>query len=164
MLQIAATVACVGDAQDELMRTCSPCADFLSISLLTPRPALDMTFDRAGEIQYGDWVIVYHVRARLPSFRVVSRRLTLPWSILPQSRTQLTSEIVTRDKELQSRFGHFRHSDMVGKPWGTKLSSSNGRGFVFLLKPTPELWYVDLHRLRMSFTVYRHAMAPIASG
>ena len=42
-------------------------ADFLSISLLTRRPALDMTFDRAGEIQYGDWVIVYHVRAHFPS-------------------------------------------------------------------------------------------------
>lgn len=77
-----------------------------------------------------------------PLCRVVSRRLTLSCNNLPQSRTQLTSEIVTRDKELQSRFGHFRHSDMVGKPWGTKLSSSNGRGFVFLLKPTPELWCV----------------------
>ena len=53
---------------------------------------------------------------------------------------------------------------MVGKPWGTKLSSSNGRGFVFLLKPTPELWYVDLRRSRISLTACRHEMAPIASG
>lgn len=65
----------------------------------------------------------------------------LPTTIT-QSRTQLTSEIVTRDKDIQSRFGYFRHNDFVGKPWGTKLASSNGRGFVYLLKPTPELWSV----------------------
>ncbi|GAA5982536.1 hypothetical protein JCM10908_006689 [Rhodotorula pacifica] len=87
-----------------------------------------MGFDRAGEVQYGDWVIVYH------------------------SRTQLTSELVTRDKEIQSRYGHFRHADMVGKPWGTKLASSNGRGFVFLLKPTPELWTQALpHRTQILY-------------
>lgn len=70
------------------------------------------------------------------------RRRSLTLEPCLQSRTQLTSELVTRDKEIQSRYGHFRHADMVGKPWGTKLASSNGRGFVFLLKPTPELWYV----------------------
>lgn len=36
-----------------------------------------MTFDRTGEIQYGDWVIVYHVRAHAPVCGVVSGRLTL---------------------------------------------------------------------------------------
>ncbi|GJN94082.1 hypothetical protein Rhopal_007146-T1 [Rhodotorula paludigena] len=79
-------------------------------------------------IQYGDWIIVYN------------------------SRTDLSSVIVTRGKDIQSRYGHFRHDDMVGHPWGTKFSSSNGRGFVYLLKPTPELWTQALpHRTQILY-------------
>lgn len=100
-----------------------------------------MAFDRTSSvIEYGDWVIVYHVSEHSSSLALLNAHSTPSPPV--QSRTQLTSEVVTRDKEIQSRYGHFRHSDMVGKPWGTKLSSSNGRGFVFLLKPTPELWSV----------------------
>jgi len=107
-------------------------------------------FDRSDSIQLGDWVIIFHVRLALVSLSPLSSPssssssssvLTLD---LPQSRTQLTSEIVTRDRDIQSRYGYFRHNDFVGKPWGTKLASGNGRGFVYLLKPTPELWQVRL--------------------
>ncbi|GAA5913257.1 hypothetical protein JCM8208_003250 [Rhodotorula glutinis] len=84
-------------------------------------------FDTSDSIQYGDWVIIFH------------------------SRTQLTSEIVTRDKDIQSRYGYFRHNDFVGKPWGTKLASGNGRGFVYLLKPTPELWQALPHRTQILY-------------
>lgn len=41
-----------------------------------------------------------------------------------QNRTQVTSDVVTRDKEMQSRYGHFKHNLMVGKPWGIKVSFS----------------------------------------
>ncbi|BGP20478.1 tRNA (adenine-N(1)-)-methyltransferase catalytic subunit trm61 [Rhodosporidiobolus nylandii] len=76
----------------------------------------------------------------------------MPVSRPPPSRTSLTSEICTPGKEIQSRFGCFRHGDMVGKPWGYKLTSSNGRGFVFLLKPTPELWTLALpHRTQILY-------------
>ncbi|GAA6013916.1 hypothetical protein JCM11491_000472 [Sporobolomyces phaffii] len=79
-------------------------------------------------IQYGDWIIIY------------------------SNRTQVTSDVVTPDKEVQSRYGHFKHNLMVGKPWGIKFPSSNGRGFVYLLKPTPELWTLALpHRTQILY-------------
>ncbi|CEQ42737.1 SPOSA6832_04589, partial [Sporobolomyces salmonicolor] len=82
----------------------------------------------AETIQLGDWIIIY------------------------SSRQQVASDIVTEGKEIQSRYGYFRHNDMVGTPWGTKFASSNGRGFVYLLKPTPELWTLALpHRTQILY-------------
>mmetsp|Transcript_672 Transcript_672/g.831 ORF Transcript_672/g.831 Transcript_672/m.831 type:complete len:467 (+) Transcript_672:154-1554(+) len=51
-----------------------------------------------------------------------------------------------------NRNGHFHHDDFIGKPYGCKIRSRNnkGLGFVFLLKPTPELWARSLnHRTQI---------------
>ena len=46
------------------------------------------------------------------------------------------------------RFGLFKHSDWIGKQFGSKVVSNNGRGFVYLLAPSPELWtLVSKHHL-----------------
>ncbi|GAA6063618.1 hypothetical protein JCM10212_006441 [Sporobolomyces blumeae] len=79
-------------------------------------------------IQFGDWIIIY------------------------SNRTQVSSDVVTRDKEIQTRYGHFRHNSMVGQRWGIKFPSSNQKGFVYLLKPTPELWTLALpHRTQILY-------------
>lgn len=72
-------------------------------------------------IQYGDWIIIYSVRcgpfAALFTFSSPNASL-----VHCQNRTQVASDVVTPDKEVQSRYGHFKHNLMVGKPWGIKVS------------------------------------------
>ena len=55
-------------------------------------------------------------------------------------------------KMFYNRNGHFRHDDFIGKPFGSMVRSHNhsGYGFVYLLKPTPELWARSLlHRTQI---------------
>ncbi|KAK4056347.1 hypothetical protein OIO90_002490 [Microbotryomycetes sp. JL221] len=41
--------------------------------------------------------------------------------IVYSSRSQLDSIFVQDGAQMQSRYGHFRHSDMIGKPYGCKI-------------------------------------------
>lgn len=53
-----------------------------------------------------------------------------------------------------NRNGHFYHDDFLGKPFGSKIRSRNneGYGYVYLLRPTPELWARSLnHRTQIVF-------------
>ncbi|WFD29792.1 guanidinoacetate N-methyltransferase [Malassezia sp. CBS 17886] len=98
-------------------------------------------------IQAGDAVIVFASRDRTP-----------------------TPIQVTRGAELVNLYGSFAHDDMIGRPYGSKIHSRNRRGFVYLLRPTPELWTVSLpHRTQilyapdMSFITMRLNLSPGAT-
>lgn len=40
-----------------------------------------------------------------------------------------------------NKFGHFKHADIVGKTFGSKLfNTNNGNGYIYALAPSPELW------------------------
>ncbi|TIA90575.1 hypothetical protein E3P99_01535 [Wallemia hederae] len=72
--------------------------------------------------------------------------------ILWLTKDQLSLIRVEKDKLFQNKFGSFRHADMIGRNFGDKLSSTNNRGFIHLLKPSAELWTLALpHRTQILY-------------
>ncbi|SNX82308.1 related to GCD14 - translational repressor of GCN4 [Melanopsichium pennsylvanicum] len=100
--------------------------------------------DNAAFIRPGDLIIIFASRDKTP---------------IPLT--------VTRGEHVSNMFGHFPHDDMVGMPYGSKMISKNGRGYIYLLRPTPELWTLALpHRTQilyapdMSFISMKLNMGP----
>ncbi|KAI0648177.1 tRNA methyltransferase complex GCD14 subunit-domain-containing protein [Trametes meyenii] len=60
--------------------------------------------------------------------------------------------VITPGKELNLKYGYYRHEELVGIPYGSKVRSRNGKGFIHLLRPTPELWTLALpHRTQILY-------------
>ncbi|EGV66124.1 tRNA (adenine-N(1)-)-methyltransferase catalytic subunit trm61 [Yamadazyma tenuis] len=69
------------------------------------------------------------------------------------SRTDTKPITVTKGQILNTRFGHFKHEDMVGLKYGEQMEGAKGYGFIHLLHPTPELWTLSLpHRTQIVYT------------
>jgi tRNA (adenine57-N1/adenine58-N1)-methyltransferase len=69
------------------------------------------------------------------------------------SSPQEMKQIQVKSGEIyRNRRGDFDVSSFVGKPFGTKHSSINQQGFIYLLYPTPELWTLCLpHRTQIVY-------------
>ncbi|THH11158.1 hypothetical protein EW145_g850 [Phellinidium pouzarii] len=68
------------------------------------------------------------------------------------TRDAVQSLVVTPGKEFNGKFGVYRHADLVGLPYGSKVGSRNGKGFIHVLRPTPELWTIALpHRTQILY-------------
>lgn len=69
-----------------------------------------------------------------------------------QTRDLLQPLLITPGKDFNSKFGNYRHSDLVGMPFGSKIGSRSGKGFIHILRPTPELWTMALpHRTQILY-------------
>ncbi|KAG5646007.1 hypothetical protein DXG03_004609 [Asterophora parasitica] len=72
--------------------------------------------------------------------------------ILWLTREALQPLVITPGKDFNSKFGHYRHADLVGIPYGSKVASRKGKGFIHVLRPTPELWTMALpHRTQILY-------------
>lgn len=69
------------------------------------------------------------------------------------SRDSVRPVRVQAGKSFQSRFGQVQHASVIGRPFGAQIPSTNRRGFVHVLRPTPELWTLSLpHRTQVVYT------------
>jgi tRNA (adenine57-N1/adenine58-N1)-methyltransferase len=61
--------------------------------------------------------------------------------------------IATENKMYDSKHGHYYHNNFIGKEYGTKVFDNQNRGYVYILKPTPELWTLALnHRTEILYS------------
>jgi len=55
-------------------------------------------------------------------------------------------------KTYDSTFGHYRMSKWVGQAFGSKVLGEGGKGWAYVLRPTPELWTLTLpHRTQILY-------------
>ncbi|KAF5380707.1 hypothetical protein D9757_007019 [Collybiopsis confluens] len=72
--------------------------------------------------------------------------------ILWLTRDALQPLSIEPGKEFNSKFGSYRHADLIGVPYGSKVGSRTGKGFIHVLRPTPELWTMALpHRTQILY-------------
>jgi tRNA (adenine57-N1/adenine58-N1)-methyltransferase len=72
--------------------------------------------------------------------------------IIWMTRDIIQPILVAPGQDINNRFGYYRHSDLIGIPYGSKVRSRNGKGFIHVLRPTPELWTMALpHRTQILY-------------
>lgn len=68
------------------------------------------------------------------------------------TRDNIQPLVVSPGSIYNTKYGNFNHDDFVGTPYGSKVVPKSGRGFIYLLRPTPELWSLALpHRTQILY-------------
>ena len=87
--------------------------------------------------------------------------------VIFQSFSDLTFVYATPSGIHQNKLGTFHHDDFIGRRFGSKLQSRCSDGFVYLLRPTAELWARSLphrtqivHELDQSYIVFMLGIRP----
>ena len=75
------------------------------------------------KFKYGELIMIYE------------NKETIKWTVLEKEKT------------FQNRFGTFKHNEIVGKPYGSKIVSEKTKGYIIALKFTPYLWEKSISRL-----------------
>ncbi|XP_067938963.1 tRNA (adenine(58)-N(1))-methyltransferase catalytic subunit TRMT61A-like [Watersipora subatra] len=71
--------------------------------------------------------------------------------ILHLGQQNMQKLTVSKGKTHQTRWGCLRHDDILDKPFGSRIECANG--YIYALKPTPELWTVTLsHRTQILYS------------
>ncbi|KAJ3051403.1 tRNA (adenine-N(1)-)-methyltransferase catalytic subunit trm61 [Rhizophlyctis rosea] len=89
----------------------------------------------------------------LPTFRNWSRYIQKGDTVLAfMSPSNMDHFVVTESGNFNNAYGKFEHAKMVGKEWGSKMPSTTGKGFIYLMYPSPELWTLALpHRTQILY-------------
>ncbi|KAL9711325.1 tRNA (adenine-N(1)-)-methyltransferase catalytic subunit trm61 [Leucoagaricus gongylophorus] len=68
------------------------------------------------------------------------------------TRAHILPLVVDPALVLNTRFGVYHVADFIARPYGSKVRPRSGNGFVYLLRPTPELWTLALpHRTQILY-------------
>jgi len=94
------------------------------------QPAPHPTFHSRAHIAYGDLVILY------------------------MTRDILKAITITEGEVFNNKFGRYEHSNLVGVKFGSKVHSPPPHaGYLYVLRPTPELWTLSLpHRTQILYS------------
>eukprot|EP00047_Mylnosiga_fluctuans_P013822 m.33517 g.33517 ORF g.33517 m.33517 type:complete len:341 (+) comp5123_c0_seq2:28-1050(+) len=73
-------------------------------------------------------------------------------AIMYQSVDAMAAIKIKSGDVYNNKFGSFRHTDIIGKKYGSKVTSFRGTGWIYVLHPTPELWTQVLpHRTQILY-------------